>query len=73
MMLVIIGLQLARLFAVKLVENELAKRADEKTQWPPCPECGGSLESKGRKPRQLNTLIGEVKWLRSCGQFVFAI
>lgn len=68
MMMVIIALQLARLLAVKLVENELAKRANEKTQWPPCPECGGRLESKGRKPRQLNTLIGKIKWLRSCGR-----
>ena len=40
-MMVIIALQLARLLAVKLVEHELAKRANEKTEWPPCPECSG--------------------------------
>lgn len=67
-MMVIIGLQLARLLAVKLVENELAKRATEKTEWPPCPECNGRLESKGRKPRELNTLIGPIKWFRRCGR-----
>ena len=31
-MMVVIGLQLALLLAVKLVEHELAKRADEKTE-----------------------------------------
>ena len=61
-------MHLARLLAVKLVENELTKRANEKTEWPACAECGGRLESKGRLPRQLDTLIGTIKWRRSCGR-----
>ena len=56
-MMVIIALQLARLLAVKLVENELAKRANEKTQWPPCPECGGLRIRKGHRSRELNTRV----------------
>ena len=66
--MVILTLQLARLLAVKLVEQQLAKRAKEPTQWPECPDCGARLGSKGPKARQLDTVIGQIKWSRRCGR-----
>ncbi len=66
--IVVVALQLARLLAVKLVEQELARRAKEPTQWPACSECGTKLGSKGNKPRQLDTLIGRIFWSRRCAR-----
>ena len=66
--MVIVGLQLARLLAVKFVEQELARRAEQPTQWSGCPECGARLGSKGQKPRQLDTIIGRLKWSRRVGR-----
>ena len=39
--LLLVGWQLARLVLIKLMEEELAIRAEEATEWPCCPECGG--------------------------------
>lgn len=66
--MVIVGLQLARLLAVKFVEQELARRASEPTQWQNCCECGARPISKGQKPRQLDTIIGRLKWSRRVGR-----
>ncbi len=66
--MVIVGLQLARLLAVKLVEQELSRRAKEPTEWSGCPECGKRLGSKGQKPRQLDTIIGKISWSRRIGR-----
>ena len=66
--MVIVGLQLARLLAVKLVEQELARRAQQPTQWSACPECDTRLGSKGQKPRQLDTIIGRISWSRRIGR-----
>ena len=66
--IVLFALQIGRLVAVKVAEAELIKRACEPTEWPICPECGTRLESKGFKPRQLSTLIGEIHWRRRCGR-----
>lgn len=38
--MVLIALQIGRFLAVKLVEAELTRRAEEKTEWPDCSECG---------------------------------
>jgi hypothetical protein len=60
--------QLARILAVRLVEDTLTKRAQVKTEWEPCPKCGKRLQSKGFKPRQIKSIIGEVKWERRLGR-----
>jgi hypothetical protein len=59
---------LARLLAVKLVEEELAKRAQHPTKWPNCERCGKKLESRGFEDRQLKGLIGTVRWERRTGR-----
>ncbi len=46
--MVIIAFQLARLLAVKLVEQELSRRAEEPTEWSNCSECGARLGAIGR-------------------------
>jgi hypothetical protein len=60
--------QLARILAVQLVEETLVKRAQEKTEWGLCPKCGKRLQSKGFKPRQIKSIIGEIKWERRLGR-----
>jgi hypothetical protein len=59
---------LARVLAVKLVEEELKKRAERPTEWTECSQCGGRLESKGFVGRSLRGLIGLVKWERRVGR-----
>lgn len=59
---------LARVLAVTLVEEELARRAQRPTTWPHCQQCGKKLESKGFEPRQLRGLIGVVRWRRRTGR-----
>lgn len=66
--MVMVALQLARLLAVKLVEQELSRRSAQPTEWSGCPECGVRLGSKGRKPRQLDTIIGTINWSRRVGR-----
>ena len=60
--------RLARLLVVKLVEEELAERAQRPTEWPNCEKCGKKLESKGFGDRQLTGLIGTVRWERRVGR-----
>ena len=60
--------QLGRVLAVRLVEDILAKRSQEKTEWDLCPKCGKQLQSKGFKPRQIKSIIGEIKWERRLGR-----
>ena len=60
--------RLARQLAVKLVEEELARRAQRPTEWPNCERCGRKLESKEFKERQLSGLIGTVHWERRVGR-----
>ena len=45
--LILAAWQVARVLTVRLVEAVLAERAQQPTAWPPCPECGASLRSKG--------------------------
>lgn len=60
--------QLARWLAVRLVEEELAARAQQPTEWPACPQCGARLESKGFVRRQIMTLLGLIHWQRRVGR-----
>ena len=60
--------RLARLVAVKLVEEELRERAQHPTQWSNCEQCGSQLESKGFEDRQMTGLIGPVQWARRTGR-----
>ncbi len=67
-LLIIAAWQLARVLAVRLVEEILAKRSQVKAEWELCPKCGKRLQSKGFKPRQIKSIIGEVKWERRLGR-----
>lgn len=66
--LIVVAWQLARVLAVRLVEETLAKRVQEKTEWEACQKCGRRLQSKGLKPRQIKSIIGEIKWKRRLGR-----
>ena len=52
----------------KLVMEELCRRAQLPEIWPRCPHCGRTLHSKGFKPRQIQTLVGLLKWERRVGR-----
>ena len=67
-LLIVAAWQLARVLAVRLVEETLAKRAQAKTEWELCPKCGKRLHSKGFKPRQIKSIIGVIKWERRVGR-----
>lgn len=67
-LLIVMAWQLARVLAVRIVEETLARRAQEKTKWEPCPQCGKHLQSKGFKPRQIKSIIGDIKWKRRLGR-----
>jgi hypothetical protein len=67
-LLIMAAWQLARVLAVRLVEEILAERSQVKTEWELCPKCGKRLQSKGFKPRQIKSIIGEVKWQRRLGR-----
>lgn len=60
--------RLARVLAVKLVEEELMERAQRPTEWPKCNKCGAQLRSKGFVERYLTGLIGTVRWERRVGR-----
>lgn len=67
-LLIIAAWQLARVLAVKIIEETLAERAQAKTEWKPCPKCEKRLESKGFKPRQMKSILGDIKWKRRVGR-----
>ena len=67
-LLIVAAWQLAQVLAVRLVEDILTKRAQEKTEWGSCQKCGNRLQSKGFKPRQIKSIIGDIKWERRVGR-----
>ena len=67
-LLIIAAWQLSRVLAVKIVEETLAERAQVKTEWQLCPKCGKRLQSKGFKPRQMKSILGDIKWKRRLGR-----
>lgn len=60
--------RLAMVLAVKIVEEELTKRAQRPTVWEACPHCGCRLQSKGFIRREMVTLVGKVVWRRRAGR-----
>jgi hypothetical protein len=54
------GLKIGIVFARMAVEQELKQRAEAAILWPRC-SCGGTIRSKGFRPRQISTLVGCVK------------
>jgi len=67
-LLIIAAWRLARVLTVRMVEETLMRRAQTKTEWGPCPKCGKRLQSKGFKPRQIMSIIGNIKWKRRLGR-----
>ena len=67
-LLIIAAWQLARLLAVRMVEEILTKRSQVKTEWERCEQCGKRLQSKGFKPCQIKSIIGDIKWKRRLGR-----
>jgi len=60
--------RLARVLAVKLVEEEWMERAQRPTEWPKCKKCDAQLRSKGFVERYLTGLMGTVRWERRVGR-----
>lgn len=67
-LLIIVAWRLARVLAVRMVEETLARRAQAKTGWGICPKCGKRLHSKGFKSRRIKSIIGDIKWQRRLGR-----
>ncbi len=66
--LILSAWHLAMALAVKIVEDELNRRAQKKTLWEQCSHCGHSLQSKGFLKREIKTLIGKIVWHRRAGR-----
>jgi hypothetical protein len=66
--LILAAWQVARLLTVHRVETVLAERARRPIAWPPCPECGRPLRSKGCATRQGTSLCGPIRWRRRVGR-----
>jgi len=66
--LIMVAWHLARVVAVRLVEETLAKRSQAKTEWGLCEKCGKRLQSKGYRPRRIKSIIGVIKWERRVGR-----
>ncbi len=60
--------KLGQMLMVMLVEEILAQRAKEKTQWPNCEKCGNQLQSKGFVERQILCILGTIRWKRRIGR-----
>jgi hypothetical protein len=67
-LLILSAWRLARMLAVKIVEEALTERGQRPTQWPDCPKCGKRLHSKGFVPRQITSVIGIIRWKRRVGR-----
>ena len=62
------AIELCRVIAVKIVEEELKRRSENICKWPKCPECGSRIENKGKLEREIKGLIGIVRWKRKVGR-----
>src|SRR3954469_200660 len=60
--------QVARVLAVRLVEDVLTERARQPTAWPAGPAGGAAGRSKGMASRQRMSLGGPVRWQRRVGR-----
>ena len=59
---------LARVVALHEVESVLKQWAQQPTRWPPCPQCGTALHSKGFVGREVRSLLGVIQWRRRVGR-----
>lgn len=66
--IIVLGWQLGRLIAVKIIEETLNTRGRAKTEWGRCEKCGKRLQSKGFGVRQIKSLIGVIRWERRRGR-----
>jgi hypothetical protein len=67
-LLILSAWRLARVLAVRIVEEVLIERGQRPTQWSDCPRCGKRLHSKGFVHRQIISMIGFVHWKRRVGR-----
>jgi hypothetical protein len=67
-LLILSAWHLARVLAVRIVEEALTERAQHPTHWPNCPKCGKRLHSKGFVGRQITSVIGIIRWKRRVGR-----
>ena len=66
--IIMAAFQLGRMLMVMLVEEIIANRAKEKTNWPNCEKCGKRLQSKGFAERQIQSVLGTIRWERRVGR-----
>jgi hypothetical protein len=67
-LLILSAWRLARVLAVRIVEEVLTEHAQRPTRWPDCPKCGKRLHSKGFVRRQITSVIGIIRWKRRVGR-----
>jgi hypothetical protein len=67
-MMIMAAWKLGQILMVMLVEEILAQRAKEKTEWPNCEKCGTRLQSKGFAERQIVCILGKIRWERRVGR-----
>ena len=67
-LLILSAWHLARVLAVRIVEEALTERAQRPTQWLNCPKCGKRMHSKGFVSRQITSVIGIIRWKRRVGR-----
>src|SRR5437588_12008093 len=60
--------EVVRQLAVRLMEESLTVRAQQRELWPVCGRCRQWLQSKGFQPRTLHTLFGVICWRRRVGR-----
>jgi len=58
--IVLAGLQLGKMIAVKVIEEILNERGQMPDEGGLCPKCGKKLESNGLRKREILTLAGRV-------------
>lgn len=67
-MMVMCLLELVRSLAVRLLEEELQRRALATFIWPRCHNCGKKLHRYGFRDRKILTLFGWIHWKRRIGR-----
>jgi hypothetical protein len=67
-MMIMAAWKLGQMLMLMLVEEILAQRAKEKTEWPNCEKCGKRLQSKGFVERQILCILGTIRWERRVGR-----
>jgi hypothetical protein len=67
-LLVLVAWEVVRRLAVRLIEESLTVRAQQRELWPVCGRCRQWLQSKGFQRRTLHTLFGVIRWRRRVGR-----